>query len=166
MSQADLAKAADVDARQIRRYEAGEQRPLFTVAVAIAAALRIPLAELAGLPTEHAAGPDRPPPRIRHGIEFTHRDDSNGQLRITGDDDAALPLWGAAWLDEHREWIIDAMRFQHLAQPGGDRVTAAVIIEIVSPACSRPGTQTRSRGWARGPTAFPRCPRESRPGVL
>jgi len=63
MSQADLAKAADVDARQIRRYEAGEQQPLFTVAVAIATALRIPLTELAGLSAEHAAGPDRVLPR-------------------------------------------------------------------------------------------------------
>jgi transcriptional regulator with XRE-family HTH domain len=52
MSQADLARAAGVDARQIRRYEAGEQQPLFTVAVAIGAALRIPLSDLAGNP-EH-----------------------------------------------------------------------------------------------------------------
>lgn len=51
MSQADLARAANIDARQIRRYEAGEQQPLFTVAVAIAAALRIPVADLAGMPT-------------------------------------------------------------------------------------------------------------------
>jgi transcriptional regulator with XRE-family HTH domain len=56
MSQDALAKAAGVDARQIRRYETGEQQPLFTAAVAIAAALRVPLAELAGLPAELAAG--------------------------------------------------------------------------------------------------------------
>ena len=51
MSQADLARAANVDARQIRRYEAGEQQPLFSVAVAIAAALKLPLGQLAGMPT-------------------------------------------------------------------------------------------------------------------
>lgn len=51
MSQADLAKRANIDARQIRRYEAGEQQPLFSVAVAIAAALQIPIADLAGMPT-------------------------------------------------------------------------------------------------------------------
>jgi transcriptional regulator with XRE-family HTH domain len=51
MSQADLARAVNIDARQIRRYEAGEQQPLFSVAVAIAAALRIPVADLAGMPT-------------------------------------------------------------------------------------------------------------------
>ncbi|WP_433078715.1 helix-turn-helix transcriptional regulator [Dactylosporangium sp. CA-052675] len=36
MSQADLAAAAGVDKRQIRRYEAGEQQPVLSVAVAIA----------------------------------------------------------------------------------------------------------------------------------
>jgi transcriptional regulator with XRE-family HTH domain len=51
MSQADLARDANIDARQIRRYEAGEQQPLFSVAVAIAAALRIPVADLAGAPS-------------------------------------------------------------------------------------------------------------------
>jgi len=50
MSQAELAKLANVDPRQIRRYESGEQQPLFAVAVAIAAALRLPLSELAGAP--------------------------------------------------------------------------------------------------------------------
>lgn len=51
MSQRDLAQAAGVDMRQIRRYEAGEQQPLFSVAVAIADALKISLAELAGMPS-------------------------------------------------------------------------------------------------------------------
>jgi transcriptional regulator with XRE-family HTH domain len=50
MSQAELARLANVDARQIRRYEAGDQQPLFAVAVAIAGALRLPLSELAGMP--------------------------------------------------------------------------------------------------------------------
>jgi transcriptional regulator with XRE-family HTH domain len=52
LSQADVAKKAGVDARQIRRYEAGEQQPVFSVAVAIAGALDLPLADLAGIP-EH-----------------------------------------------------------------------------------------------------------------
>lgn len=51
MSQAELARAAGIDARQIRRYEAGEQQPSFTVAVAIAAALKISLTDLAGMPS-------------------------------------------------------------------------------------------------------------------
>src|SRR3954471_19502560 len=51
MSQADLATAAGVDKRQIRRYEAGEQQPVLSVAVAIAEALKISVGELAGIPT-------------------------------------------------------------------------------------------------------------------
>lgn len=50
MSQADLAEAAGVDKRQIRRYEAGEQQPVLSVAVAIANALDISVGELAGIP--------------------------------------------------------------------------------------------------------------------
>jgi transcriptional regulator with XRE-family HTH domain len=51
LSQRDLASAAGVDVRQIRRYEAGEQQPLLGVAVAIADALGISVAELAGKPS-------------------------------------------------------------------------------------------------------------------
>ncbi len=50
MSQADLAKAAGVDVRQIRRYESGQQQPTLSVAVAIAEALGISISELAGMP--------------------------------------------------------------------------------------------------------------------
>ncbi|MDM4720350.1 helix-turn-helix transcriptional regulator [Micromonospora sp. WMMA1363] len=51
MSQADLAAAAGVDRRQIRRYEAGEQQPVLSVAVAIANALDLAVGELAGIPS-------------------------------------------------------------------------------------------------------------------
>jgi transcriptional regulator with XRE-family HTH domain len=51
LSQAELAAAAGVDKRQIRRYEAGEQQPLLSVAVAIAAALKISVGDLAGIPS-------------------------------------------------------------------------------------------------------------------
>lgn len=51
LSQADLARAANVDQRQIRRYEAGEQQPVLSVAVAIANALKISVGDLAGVPT-------------------------------------------------------------------------------------------------------------------
>jgi transcriptional regulator with XRE-family HTH domain len=50
MSQAELAAVAGVDARQIRRYEAGEQQPVLSVAVAIADALKISVGTLAGGP--------------------------------------------------------------------------------------------------------------------
>jgi transcriptional regulator with XRE-family HTH domain len=48
LSQGALARAAGVDTRQIRRYEAGEQQPLLSVAIAIADALGISVTELAG----------------------------------------------------------------------------------------------------------------------
>jgi transcriptional regulator with XRE-family HTH domain len=63
MSQADLAAAAGVDARQIRRYEAGEQQPLLTAAAAIAAAPGIPLTEFAGLSAPGPVGPGQVRPR-------------------------------------------------------------------------------------------------------
>ena len=40
-----------MDVRQIRRYEASEQQPLLSVAVAIADALKISVGELAGKPS-------------------------------------------------------------------------------------------------------------------
>lgn len=51
LSQAELAAMAGVDKRQIRRYEAGEQQPLLSVALSIANALQISVGELAGVPT-------------------------------------------------------------------------------------------------------------------
>jgi transcriptional regulator with XRE-family HTH domain len=48
LSQAQLAAAAGVDRRQIRRYESGEQQPALNIAVAIANALEISVSELAG----------------------------------------------------------------------------------------------------------------------
>jgi transcriptional regulator with XRE-family HTH domain len=55
MSQADLAAAVGVDTRQIRRYEAGQQQPVFSVAVAIANALGIAVGELAGVPSHRVS---------------------------------------------------------------------------------------------------------------
>lgn len=52
MSQAELAEASNIGVRQIRRYEAGEQQPVLSVAVAIADALKISVGELAGTTTD------------------------------------------------------------------------------------------------------------------
>jgi transcriptional regulator with XRE-family HTH domain len=156
MSQAGLAKAAKVDTRQIRRYEAGEQQPLFTVAVALATALEISVTELAGMPFEPATERNRVLPRVRQGIEFTARDESNGELRITGDDDAALFLWGAQWLDEHRDWIITAIRFQHPAWPGDQGITASVFIELTTPGQPTPEDMRPRLGpWSHGVPPMP-----------
>ena len=51
MSQADLAEAAGVHLRQVRRYESGEQQPVLSVAVRLADALSLTMNELAGRTT-------------------------------------------------------------------------------------------------------------------
>jgi transcriptional regulator with XRE-family HTH domain len=48
MSQTELAKAADIGLRQVRRYESDEQQPAIGVAVRLATALGITIGELAG----------------------------------------------------------------------------------------------------------------------
>lgn len=48
LSQAQLAREAGVSPRQLARYEAGEQQPVLSAAVALADALGISLAQLAG----------------------------------------------------------------------------------------------------------------------
>jgi transcriptional regulator with XRE-family HTH domain len=48
LSQAQLAKAAGISLRQLARYEAGEQQPVLSAAVALANALQISLIQLAG----------------------------------------------------------------------------------------------------------------------
>jgi transcriptional regulator with XRE-family HTH domain len=52
LSQSELASAAGVHLRQIRRYESGEQQPVLAVAVRLAAALGVTVNELAGLPSD------------------------------------------------------------------------------------------------------------------
>jgi transcriptional regulator with XRE-family HTH domain len=48
LSQAELAKAAGVSVRQMARYEAGEQQPVLSAAIALADALGISVTQLAG----------------------------------------------------------------------------------------------------------------------
>ena len=54
LSQTELARAAGVHVRQIRRYESGEQQPVLAVAVKMAAALDVTLDELAGVTRDNA----------------------------------------------------------------------------------------------------------------
>jgi transcriptional regulator with XRE-family HTH domain len=54
LTQSQLADAAGIGRRQIRRYEAGDAQPPLPVAANIAKALRITLDELAGFPPPNA----------------------------------------------------------------------------------------------------------------
>ncbi len=53
LSQADLAEAAGIHLRQIRRYESGEQQPVLSVAVRLADALGLTMNELTGRRSGH-----------------------------------------------------------------------------------------------------------------
>lgn len=55
LSQSELAEAAGVHLRQIRRYESGEQQPVLPVAVRLASALGVTVNELAGLAPERVS---------------------------------------------------------------------------------------------------------------
>jgi hypothetical protein len=103
--------------------------------------------------------PDDAPvfPRVRQGIEFTMYDDSNGELRITGDDDAGLLLWGAQWLDEHRDWVITATSFEESLGPGYG-LTAALTIKLASPGTypdGDPAMKPRFGPWSHGVPPMP-----------
>jgi hypothetical protein len=98
---------------------------------------------------------------VRHGIQFTEldRDRGDGELRVTGDDDAGLLLWAAQWLDEHRDYIITAMRFEYLADPSDEAsTTATVVISLASPGYDPDSAHTRPRlgPWTHGVPPMPR----------
>jgi hypothetical protein len=104
-------------------------------------------------------GNDRMPGRIRQGIQFIEldRDRGDGELRITGDDDAGMLLWAAQWLDEHREYMITAMHFQYPAEPGDQSTVATVVISLTSPGHDPDPAHTRPRlgPWPHGVPPMP-----------
>jgi transcriptional regulator with XRE-family HTH domain len=76
LSQAQVAEAAGVTIRQIRRYEAGDQQPLLSVGVAIARALQMSVLELVG---------DLPSHRVNLTGEWwmSWQTSSNGRDQVT-----------------------------------------------------------------------------------
>jgi transcriptional regulator with XRE-family HTH domain len=131
LSQADLATAAGVDRRQIRRYEAAEQQPALNVAVAIAAALQISVSELAGQISQRADlagdwfagwqspkdGEDvirtqqvrvRPQSDIAYEIQATSRGDE-------------IPKGGYLWRGEFRLWDNEVLMGWYVASEAAVR---------------------------------------------
>jgi transcriptional regulator with XRE-family HTH domain len=117
ISQAELAKMAGLHVRQIARYEAGEQQPVLSVAVALAEALDIPLARLAGQITDDLdlSGPwwaswetfKEGVPRIdTHALEVHQRGE-----RLFLDADRAIPVEEGSyrWRGELRLWDNEAL---------------------------------------------------------
>jgi len=129
MSQAGLAETAGVNVRQIARYESGEQQPVLSVAVQLADALSISLAELAG--------------QIDHGLDLggvwwsgweTFKDGER-QLRIQEVDahqhgqhlqvnaERSLPVdeGGFNWIGELRIWDNEVLMGWYRGADGGVR---------------------------------------------
>jgi transcriptional regulator with XRE-family HTH domain len=117
MSQAQLAAAAHLDARQIRRYEAGDQQPTLSVAIAIADALNISIAQLAGK-VDHALDlsgawsaawqtwKDGVPRIDIHPLAIDQRGEL---LQLAGDRATALEKGSYRWRGELRLWDNEAL---------------------------------------------------------
>lgn len=131
LSQAELAKSTGVDARQIRRYEAGEQQPALNVAVAIAHALQISVNELAGQPTQRVnlAGDWWASwQTFMNGQEVT----TAQEVRIRAQSDTAYQLHtitrgievaqgGYMWRGEFRLWDNEVLMGWYIADEGAVR---------------------------------------------
>jgi transcriptional regulator with XRE-family HTH domain len=117
LSQAQLAKAAGISLRQLARYEANEQQPVLAAAVALADALQISLAQLAGQVTYDLdlsgiwwcawqTWKDGIPRIDVHSLEVHQR----GEL-LQLDADRALPVAEGSyrWRGELRLWDNEAL---------------------------------------------------------
>lgn len=140
LSQADVATAAGVDKRQVRRYEADEQQPVLSVAVALAAALRLELGELAGAT----------PPRVRlsgtwwsawqtyqDGAEVvTSQDvrlDQHGEqvlIAASSRGSGTLDEGGYRWRGELRLWDNEILMGWYAAEDGAVRSKGTLYLVI------------------------------------
>ena len=112
ISQAELGDKAGITARQVARYESGEQQPLLNVAVRIATALEISLEELAGqlnneldLSGEWWAGwqttRDGKP---HHAIQQVDANHQGRHLNVSAERTAPTSEGGFGWVGEFRLW--------------------------------------------------------------
>ena len=117
LSQTELAKEAGISLRQLARYEAGEQQPVLSAAVALADALHISIAQLAGQITYDLdlsgawwcawqTWKDGAPRIDVHSLEVHQR----GEL-LQLDADRALPVAEGSyqWHGELRLWDNEAL---------------------------------------------------------
>jgi transcriptional regulator with XRE-family HTH domain len=139
LSQTQLAQAAGVHMRQIRRYEAGEQQPLFPVAVAIAKALDISLAELAGMPTHRInltgdwwTSWQTPKHHEQHVTAQQVRIDQRAELihAVTTPHGASIEEDGHMWSGELRLWDNEILMGWYTATDGSVRTKGTVYIVL------------------------------------
>lgn len=90
--------------------------------------------------------------RVRHGIQFVEVDEVNGELRVVGSYDAGLFLWAGQWLDEHRGFIVTAVRFEWTSGSGRESDLTAALVISVNHAGEPPGGREPGRlgPWSHG----------------
>ena len=112
LSQIELAKAAGLNVRQIARYEAGEQQPVLSVAVALADALDISLSQLAGQVSDELnlsgtwwatweTSKDGEPRIDTHSLEIAQRGE---RLHLDAERARAVAEGSYRWRGELRLW--------------------------------------------------------------
>ena len=96
-------------------------------------------------------------PRVRHGIQFVQLDQINSELQVVGDDDAAMFLWAAQWLDEHRGFIVTGVRFDVTADPDDETDLTATMVIGLTHAGEPPGGREPGRlgPWPHGVPPMP-----------
>lgn len=140
LSQAQVAEAAGVNIRQIRRYEAGDQQPLLAVGIAISRALRMNVLELVGeLPSHRvdltgewwmswqtsSEGRDQVTAQT---VQFMQQDDlialqTTSRGTVNGPEGTRVPLTleegGYHWRGEMRLWDNRVLMGWYAANDGG-----------------------------------------------
>jgi transcriptional regulator with XRE-family HTH domain len=112
ISQTTLGEMAGVNVRQIARYESAEQQPVLNVAVRLAEALQISLAELAGQITHglelggewHAGWQIWRKGDERIDIQEVQAIQHGQHLQLTADRTHPVDQGGYAWVGELRIW--------------------------------------------------------------
>jgi transcriptional regulator with XRE-family HTH domain len=138
LSQAQLAKEAGVSPRQLARYEAGEQQPVLSAAVALADALQISLAQLAGQVTYDLdlsgtwwcawqTWKDGVPRIDVHSLEISQR----GEL-LQLDADRAVPVSEGSyrWRGEFRLWDNEALMGWYRSTDGAVRSKGTMYLAL------------------------------------
>lgn len=140
LSQAQVAEAAGVNMRQIRRYEVGEQQPLLSVGISIARALRMNVLELVGETPRHRVNltgewwmswqtSNAGTPHVTaQTVQFMQQDDlismqTTSRGTVNGDRGQRVPLTvedgGYHWHGELRLWDNHLLIGWYAANDGG-----------------------------------------------
>ncbi|MGH1488194.1 MAG: helix-turn-helix transcriptional regulator [Acidimicrobiales bacterium] len=140
ISQNGLADMAGVNVRQIARYESGEQQPVLSVAVQLADALSISLAELAGqissgqdLDGQWFAGWETFKDGVRRlAIQEVTAHQHGQHLQVTADRTVAVEEGGYNWAGELRVWDNEVLMGWYRGADGSVRSKGTMYFAIDS----------------------------------